>query len=93
MFAVWASPLDAGRVLDDPGGSIAVVAVDRLLEKVGHGTPHSRRRGWSQHFKSLLGPLIVKAWQDNGAQELQQKAGAKYADFQYVIAVEATEMK
>jgi len=33
----------------------------------------------------------VKAWQDNGAQELQQKAGAKYADFQYVVAVEATE--
>jgi uncharacterized protein (DUF1330 family) len=35
----------------------------------------------------------VKAWQDSGARELQQKAGAKYADFQYLIAVEATEMK
>jgi hypothetical protein len=39
MFAVWASPLDAERILDDPGGSVAVVAVDRLLEKVSHGTP------------------------------------------------------
>ena len=42
MFAVWASPLDAERILDDLGGSVGVVAVDRLLEKVGHGTPHSR---------------------------------------------------
>jgi uncharacterized protein (DUF1330 family) len=35
----------------------------------------------------------VKAWQDSGARELQEKAGAKYADFQYVLAVESTEMK
>jgi len=34
--------LDAERVSDDPGGAVGVVAVDRLLEKVGHGTPHSR---------------------------------------------------
>jgi uncharacterized protein (DUF1330 family) len=31
----------------------------------------------------------VKAWQDNGARELQQKAGAKYADFQYLLASKA----
>jgi uncharacterized protein (DUF1330 family) len=35
----------------------------------------------------------VKAWQDNGARELQGKAGAKYADFQYLLAVEGAEMK
>jgi uncharacterized protein (DUF1330 family) len=35
----------------------------------------------------------VKAWQDNGARELQEKAGAKYADFQYLLAVEGAEMK
>jgi uncharacterized protein (DUF1330 family) len=35
----------------------------------------------------------VKAWQDNRARELQQKAGAKYADFQYLLAVEGAEMK
>jgi len=32
--------LNAERVLDDPGGLIAVVAVNRLRENVGHGTPH-----------------------------------------------------
>jgi hypothetical protein len=36
MFAVWASPLDAERVPDDLGGSVRVVAVDRLRKKVGH---------------------------------------------------------
>jgi uncharacterized protein (DUF1330 family) len=33
----------------------------------------------------------VKAWQDGGARDLQEKTGAKYADFQYVLAVEAVE--
>jgi hypothetical protein len=28
--------LDAERVVDDPGGAVAIVAVDRLLENVGH---------------------------------------------------------
>ena len=35
----------------------------------------------------------VKAWQDSGARELQGKVGAKYADFQYLLAVEGAEMK
>jgi hypothetical protein len=29
--------------LNDLGGAVAVVAVDRLLDKVGHGTPHTDR--------------------------------------------------
>jgi hypothetical protein len=32
--------LDAERVSNDPGRTVAVVAVDRLLEKIAHGTPH-----------------------------------------------------
>ena len=32
--------LDAERVLNDPGGVVAVVAVDSLVEKIGHSTPH-----------------------------------------------------
>jgi hypothetical protein len=28
--------LDAGRVLNDPGRSVRIVAVDRLLEKIAH---------------------------------------------------------
>ena len=33
----------------------------------------------------------VKAWQDGGGRALQEKAGNKYADFQYLLAVEAVE--
>jgi hypothetical protein len=34
-------PLDTERVLDDLGGAVAVVSVDRLCEKIGHGgTPY-----------------------------------------------------
>ena len=33
----------------------------------------------------------VKAWQDGGARELQEKTGAKYADFQSLLAVEGAE--
>ena len=33
----------------------------------------------------------VKAWEDGGARDLQEKVGAKYADFQYVLAVEGVE--
>jgi hypothetical protein len=28
-------------VLDDFGGAVAVIAVDRLFEKIDHRTPHS----------------------------------------------------
>ena len=33
----------------------------------------------------------VKAWQDGGARELQEKTGTKYADFQSLRAVEGAE--
>jgi len=33
----------------------------------------------------------VKAWQDGGARELQEKTGTKYADFQSLLAVEGAE--
>jgi len=33
----------------------------------------------------------VKAWEDGGARDLQEKVGAKYADFQYVLAVEGVD--
>jgi hypothetical protein len=33
----------------------------------------------------------VKAWQDGGARDLQEKTGTKYADLQYVLAIEGVE--
>jgi hypothetical protein len=46
--------LDAECVPDHLGGAVSVVAVDRLLEKVGHGTPHSR--GGQLITRALAGP-------------------------------------
>jgi uncharacterized protein (DUF1330 family) len=76
---------EAQKQIADYGGKYVAGGFNKTTALVGTAP----NRVVILHFENID---KVKAWQDGGARELQENTGAKYADFQYVLALEGAEM-
>jgi uncharacterized protein (DUF1330 family) len=77
---------DAQKLIFDHGGKYIAGGYDKTVSLLGAPLPN--RVGILQ-FASMD---AVKAWQDGGGRDIQDKVGSKYADFR-VFAVEGVESK
>src|SRR5215831_2556998 len=77
---------DAQKLIFDHGGKYIAGGYDKTVSL--SGAPLPNRVGILQ-FADMD---AVKAWQDGGGRDIQDKVGSKYADFR-VFAVEGVESK